>query len=135
MEKYELKEDIRLVCERASSFPEDIMGAHQRLHSKITHGTGRKYFGISHPDPMGKIMYFAAVEELEADEAKKAGFETVILKKGTYISINVPDYMNNPIAIGQSFQKLITVPGIDPEGWCVEMYESKSDVRCMVRLQ
>ncbi len=135
MEKYELQEDLHLLCERASSFPADIMGAHQRLHGKITPGQERKYYGLSRPDSDGSINYYAAVEELESDDAKKAGLEALTLKKGLYLSIQVPNYMEKPAAIGEAFRQLIAGPDIDPQGWCLEWYESKNDVRCMVRLK
>lgn len=36
--------------------------------------------------------------------------------------------------IGNAFEKLLSQPGLDPEGYCVEWYFNDKDIRCMVRL-
>ena len=135
MEKYTLDNDISLLCVRAASFPDGIMAAHQQLHSLIPFSTQRKYFGISFPDATGTIIYKAAAEELINDEAAEKGLETFILKKGEYNSIVISNYMDDLPAIGNAFKELLAIPGIDPEGACVEWYLSKTDVQCMVRLK
>jgi len=42
--------------------------------------------------------------------------------------------MKNIPAIGETFQKIIADPRIDPQGVCVEWYFNNKDVRCMVRM-
>jgi predicted transcriptional regulator YdeE len=134
MNNYIIDKDITLMYVKASSFPDGVMAAHQQLHASIPLNTERKYYGISYPDQSGDIIYKAAAEEMHAGEAAQKGLETFIVKKGAYASIIVPDYMNENSAIGEAFQKLLKHPQLDPQGFCLEWYLSKTDVQCMVPL-
>lgn len=135
MEKYTLDKDITLFYVTAVSFPGGVLAAHQQLHALIPFSTQRKYFGISFPDATGTIIYKAAAEELIEGEGKEKGLETFLLKKGEYNSILIHNYMDDIPAIGKAFKELLAIPGIDPEGACVEWYLSNKDVQCMVRLK
>jgi hypothetical protein len=126
--------DIKVLYEQAASFPDGVKEAHEKLHSLFPFSTQRKYFGISRPENR-VIVYKAAVEEIAEGEAEKFGLPTMILKKGNYISIIIHDFMKDIPAIGRTFQQLLSHPGIDPEGYCVEWYFNMKDVRCMVRLK
>lgn len=133
METYHMKNDIKLFCVAAKSFPDGIMEAHEKLHSLIPFSQNRKYFGISHP-VNGVIVYKAAAEELHDGEAEKLECETFVLKRGAYVSAVIQDYANNLQQIDKTFQKFIARADIDPNGCCVEWYINEKDVRCMVRL-
>src|SRR5262245_25508255 len=84
-EKYRLDRDIQIICITASSFPEGVSAAHQKLHSLLPID-GRKFYGISHPDRNGNIIYKAAAEEMHSDEGGKLGLETFTIKKGIFTS-------------------------------------------------
>lgn len=118
----------------ASSFPNGVLAAHQKLHSLIPFSTDRKYFGVSRPEN-GAIVYKAAAEEKEPGEAEKLNLETLILKKGRYIGLTIHDYMKDIPAIEKTFNLLTSQPDIDPQGYCVEEYISQNDMLCMVRLK
>jgi hypothetical protein len=135
MEEYQLLNDISAMYITASSFPEGVLAAHQQLHSLVpmSETPERKYFGISFPNQDGTIIYKAAAEELADGEAEKLGLETYLIKKGKYISIDIPDFMKDVSGIGNAFQELLTDPRIDHNGACVEWYID-ADVKCMVRL-
>lgn len=133
METIQLENDIPVLFIPASSFPEGITAAHEKLHKLISSFEKRKYFGISRPEN-GSIIYRAAVEELYEGEAEKFQVEKLILRKGEYISIILKNYHENIQNIEVAFEKLIHYPGIDPEGYCVEWYYNERDMRCMVRL-
>ncbi len=133
METTTLDNDIRVFYVTAESFPDGITDAHHRLHELIPLSKNRKYFGISRPEN-GVIVYRAAAEELEKGEGEKLKCKTLILKKGKYISLTVSDFEKDIPSIGISFQKLLSQPDIDPEGYCVEWYSNDRDVKCMVRL-
>jgi hypothetical protein len=135
MENYILKEDISLICVTATSFPDGVLAAHEKLHKLFPFSKDRKYYGLSRPNEQHVIIYKAAVEELSAGEAEKLKLEKFILKKGEYISINIINYMEDIPAIGKAFQELLTDPRIDPNGICVEWYVNEKDVKCMIRLQ
>ena len=110
------------------------MEAHRQLHTIVPFSNDRKYFGISRPEN-GVIAYKAAAEEVALGEAEKYKCDTLVLKKGKYISTIIHDYMRKPSGIGDTFRELLAVPNIDPEGYCIEWYLSQKDVQCMVRLK
>jgi hypothetical protein len=141
MENYQLDKDIRTICVTASSFPDGVMAAHDKIHSLVTVSAGSTYFGISRPDRTGKIIYKAAVDEQhvspdvqKTNEYEKQGFEPFLIPKGTYTSIYIPDFMKDVQQIGQAFRQLLAEPSIDQNGFCLEMYVGDKDVRCMIRL-
>lgn len=134
MDKYLLEKDIKVFYVTAESFPDGIQASYKKLQAMLPEKDTRKFFGLSSPDKTGKIIYKAAVEESYEGEGKKLECDEFTIKKGEYLSVVIKDFMENIPAIGEAFQKLITDPGIDPEGLCVEMYEGK-DVRCIVKLK
>jgi hypothetical protein len=134
METTTFESDIKVFYITARSFPDGILEAHQMLHSLIPFSKDRKYFGISRPKK-GVIVYKAAAEEISDGEAEKLNCDTLVLKKGNYISLIINDFMKDIPAIGKAFQKLLQEPGLDPQGYCVEWYFNDKDVKCMIRLK
>ena len=134
METTMVDKDIKVFYITATSFPQGILGAHEKLHSLIPFSTERKYFGVSRPEN-GAIVYRAAAEEINEGEAERLQCETLVLKKGSYISLILNDYMKDLPAIERTFKQLLSHPGIDPQGYCVEWYLNNKDVKCMVRLK
>ncbi|HEY8400773.1 MAG TPA: transcriptional regulator [Cytophagaceae bacterium] len=135
MDTITLEKSIKVFYKTASSFPEGVLAAHQSLHALIPYSRDRNYFGISRPENGGGIVYKAAAEEKYPGEGEKLNCETMVIEQGKYLAIDVPDFMKNISAIEKAFTQLISQPGIDPEGYCVEWYINDTDVRCMVRLQ
>ena len=134
MEIFNLENDIKVFCVTADSFPAGVKQAHETLHSKLPTTEGRKSFGLSWGAANGSITYKAAVEEAYDGEAEALDCETFIIKKGRYISEFIPNFWSDMSAIGRTFKELLAYPGIDPKGYCLEMYVSEKDVRCMVPL-
>jgi hypothetical protein len=135
MEKHYLDKDIKVFYVRASSFPDGIKPAYEKLHSLIKSPAGRRFFGISYPEGPGKIIYKAAVEESYPGEAEELGCETFVIRKGEYTSIYIKDFMKDVTAIGKAFSQLLNDPGIDPNGYCLEIYEGMDNVQCLVPLK
>ncbi|MBO9703365.1 MAG: transcriptional regulator [Sporocytophaga sp.] len=135
MEKIKFDKDIKVFYVNAKSFPEGIQEAHQKLHSLITFSKDRKYFGVSRPEQGGEIVYRAAAEELESGEAEKLHLETLVLKKGEYVSITIKDFAKDIMSIDRAFKELLALPDLDPQGYCVEWYYNEKDVNCMIRLK
>lgn len=133
MEIFDLNEDIKVFCITATSFPDGILDAHERLHGIIPFSIDRKYFGISRPEN-NLIIYKAAVEELP-NESRKYDLEPFLIKKGKYISTVVENYAKEPQDIRTAFEKLTSYSGIESDGYCIEWYINDSDVRCMIRLE
>jgi hypothetical protein len=135
METYFLKDDIKLLCVNATSFPEGIEGAHQELHKLLSSTDNRKVFGISRPDGNRKIIYKAGVEEAFVGEGEQLRLETFVLKKGEYKGARIVNYPDHLESITKTFEKILKDPKIDPQGCCVEMYLNEKDLQCMVRLE
>jgi predicted transcriptional regulator YdeE len=133
METTIIDSDIKVFYTTATSFPEGILAAHQQLHALVPFSTDRKYFGISRPEN-GVIVYKAAAEEINSGEAEKYHCDTMVLKKGTYVSRTIHNYMKDIPAIGNTFQELLETPSLDPNGYCVEWYINDKDVICMIPL-
>ena len=135
MEPYFLNTDINVLCVTASSFPQGITAAFDKLNSLIQSPEPRRIFGISYGNGINNITYKAAAEEKSAHEAEQLGCERFTIKKGEYISMYITDFMKNIPAMGQAFREMCMDKRIDSKGYCVEMYlNNNKDVLCMVRL-
>jgi hypothetical protein len=135
MKPYFLNSDINVLCVTASSFPDGIMAAFNKLNSLVDTPGSRKVFGISYGDGNKNIIYKAALEENSADEATRLGCERFTIRKGEYVSEYIEDFMKNIPAMGQAFQEMCKDKRIDSNGYCIEMYlNNNKDVLCMVRL-
>lgn len=133
METIQIPEDITVFCKTADAFPEGITTAHEQLHAIAPFTENRHYFGLSRPEN-GEIVYKAAAEEKYPGEGHALKCETLVIKKGRYLAIDVPDYLNHPEHIGKAFEKLTDQPGIDPQGYCVERYLNNREMQCLIRL-
>ncbi len=110
------------------------MAAHKKLHALVPFSTERKYLGLSRLEN-GTITYKVAAEEMEEGEAEKLHGNTLLIKRGNYITITIHDYMNSMQRFQQAFQELTSQSGLDSDGYCVEWYLSRKEVKCMVRLK
>jgi hypothetical protein len=134
METMIVEKDIKLLYITAKSFPAGILEAHNTLHKVVPYSPDRRYFGVSRPEN-GSIIYRAAVEDKNVEEAAKSNCGMLVLEKGNYICMTIKDYMKGVQAIEKAFNQLLSHPDIDPQGYCVEWYISDKDVKCMVRLK
>lgn len=136
MEKITIEKDIKVLCLRAMSFPDDMIETHRKLRMLFLFNGKRQYFGLSHLDhDKEKILYRAAAEELEEDEVERLHCESFTIKSGEYASITIPDFMKDISAVGKVFAELLRSPNVDPEAYCLEWYLNDTDVRCMVPLK
>ena len=135
MEEITLNEDIKILYVTAKSFPQGIQEATDKLHKIIPFSANRNYFGVSRPENGGAIVYRAAAEEKEKGEAEKLNCDTLVLRKGKYVSLTVNDFRKDILSIGRAFEELLKQPNLDPQGYCVEWYApDKESVKCMIRL-
>ena len=121
MQEYTVEKDIQLCCETVPDFPMGISTAFRKLEEALPEVKKRTFYGVSHGKP-GGIIYKAAVEAVDANEANQYGFEPFAVKRG------------NEQAIGQTFSEILANYDIDPTGACIEVYTGE-DVRCMVSLR
>ncbi len=134
MESVIIEKDIPVFYVTAASFPAGVQAAHEALHALVPFSTGRKYYGVSRPENNTGIVYRAAAEELYEGEGAEYGCETLILKNGRYLSITLHDYLSDVQSIGKAFQQILSQPGLDPHGYCVEYYINDKEMQCMVRM-
>lgn len=135
METVRIENDIRVFYITAESFPAGVLDAHNTLHALVPFSRRRKYFGISRPENSGDIVYRAGTEETRLNEGREYNCDTLILRKGNYITLPVTDFRDEPQRIEHAFQILLTHPDLDPQGYCVEWYlNDREEVKCMIRL-
>lgn len=135
MEKYEQKEDVSLICLRATSFPEGIMDAFNKLQDSLPNCSERTWYGISKPNEQGEIIYKAAVTELSDLEAQDTGFESFTVTKGVYLTEEIKNWRENMQMIGETFNKLLQDPQLDMTSSCIERYTAEDAILCMVKLK
>lgn len=129
-----LENDVAVLCVAAESFPEGIQPAFKELKKRIPVNDARKPYGISKPERDGTITYRAGVEEAFAGEAERSGCDRFVLKKGTYLCRTVTQWQAKIETLGKIFGELICDPRLDPASPCVEIYQSRTELICMVRI-
>ena len=134
MAEYYIDRDIKVFYVTATSFPEGVGGAFQKLISFLPKPNERLLYGISYPNEKGIINYKAAVEESFPGEGEQNGCETFVIKKGKYWTELLPDWRKDESSVGKTFQKLLKHPDLDKSGYCLEIYPNEKDVRCLVPL-
>src|SRR5205085_7028395 len=92
VEIYHLKNDIKVFCETAKSFPDGIQEAFITLE-KMLSKEGRTFYGISYKGKDGKIIYKAAVSENFEGEGEEYGFEPLTISRGKYLTETLKDWM------------------------------------------
>ena len=135
MKPYTLETDVPLICMPAPLFPEEVLETHQCLHSLVPGMDNRRFFGLSWFNAQKEVVYWAAVEELRAQEAESLGCRPFVLPKGPYMSILIKDFKKDIPAIGQAFTQLMALPETGEDSICVEYYPNMSDVLCLVKLR
>lgn len=133
MEEMTLANDITVFYVTAKSFPHCVLQAHQEVRRLAGTTGNRRFFGLSRPEN-GVIIYKAGAEEITAGEAEALNCDTVVIKKGRYISKTINGFKNDVPAIEKTFREMVSHPDLDLNGYCIEWYLNDDDVKCMVRL-
>ena len=128
-----MTEDIHVHCITASSFPDGVQEAHKALRSLLNDKIHYQYFGLSWPDRNDGLIYKAAAEESQEGELAKHSLEKMVILKGSYLFIDLVDFMKDLTAFGRTFQELIHDDRVDPNGFCIEWYLNENLCRCMVK--
>lgn len=131
MDSFTFQQDVPVVCVTATSFPEGIKEAFDKLSSALPQNERRIFYGISYPYD-GKIIYKAAAGIMGDDNI--AGMETFTIRNGPYNSFYIANFMENPDSIKKAFELLLEQHEVDPNGYCLEWYVNEHDVKCMVPL-
>ena len=90
--------------------------------------------GSSNADLVLRDAGESSAEQLEDGEAKKLGLPTMTISKGNYYCIEIKNYSANMMIVGKAFEKILSQPDIDSNGFCLEIYAEDTDiVKCLVR--
>src|ERR1700712_3430863 len=135
MDKFIIEEAITAIYVKAETFPLGVGGAFKKLHELISEPDKRQLYGISNPENGGGIIYRAAAAEAYPGEGKENGFDTFVIRAGTYISLYLTDWRKDESSVGKAFRQLLSYPGINPKGYCLEIYKGDKDVHCLVSLK
>lgn len=133
MQAYRLHQDVRVLCEEATSFPKGIKGAFDTLHSKVDMGQ-RHIFGISKPYK-GMIRYRAAATENFDGEGTRLGLPTFTIVQGNYLGETLLNWQSNEMMIMSIFNRLIADKRLDGSAHCIEWYKSPTELLCLVLMK
>lgn len=134
METKIIQEDTIVFFIEASSFPEGIGIAFQKLFSTFPSTEKRNVFGISRPEN-GKIVYKAAAELISSDDRSNLNLPSLVIEKGEYYFTLVKNFRNDINSISKAFMKITSLPNIDPNGYYIEWYQDENDVLCLVKIK
>ena len=134
MDKFVIEEAITVIYVKAETFPMGVGGAFKKLHALLSEPDKRQLYGISNPENGRGIIYRAAAAEAYPGEGKENGFDTFLIREGTYIGLYLADWKKDESGVGKAFGQLLSYPGIDPKGYCLEIYVGDKDIHCLVPL-
>lgn len=133
METYTLKQDVKVFCVEAESFPKGIKAAFDKLNT-VTGMEGRSIFGISKPYN-GSIRYRAAAAENFEGEGTLLGYPTFTIEAGNYLGETLNNWQQNEMLIMSIFNRLIADKRLDGSAHCVEWYKNDTDLLCLVLMK
>ena len=132
MEKYHLKDDIKVFGIEVKTFPSGIGEAFKTLAEMITEGYNRSYYGISQMSSEG-IIYKAAAEENYEYEAEKYNCDRFMIEKGEYLIVTVKDWRKKIHSLKDVFTQIMHDNQYDDTKPCVEWYKNDDEILCMVK--
>lgn len=129
------EQDIPVMIVPASSFPDGVKAAHEKLHQAFPYDKKRRYFGISWGGENDQIIYKAAISMESTDEPRRFGFDTFVIRKGKYASKQLSDWKKDTHLIGAAFRDMLKDPRLDPDGYCLEEYGYGQEMTCRIKLR
>lgn len=135
MEEYMIAQDLPVVCFKATSFPMGVAAAYTKMHEAIPAATSCVNYGISHGGKDGGITYMAAVAEQDAGVNAASAEAKFTIKAGRYAREVLRDFKGKEYLFAQTFEALLKHPEVDPQGYCVEIYQEENEAICLVKLQ
>jgi predicted transcriptional regulator YdeE len=80
-----------------------------------------------------KIIYIAAVEEKDKDEAKKYNCERYTILKGEYLTVAITHWRTKLESIKEVFHEMMKSSVADLRQPCIEWYRNDEDMECMLK--
>ena len=135
METYNLKNDLKVFGKEVPTFPRGVSDAFHQLITIIPDGSNRAYYGLSHMDETGKIIYKAAAEEKYAGEAEKYNCDRYIIEKGEYLAVTLADWRGKTDCIKDMFHDMMEDDRADKTKEVVEWYKTDTEMLCLVKMR
>ncbi len=118
IEKYNLKDDIKVFGVEVKNFPEGIGEAFDKLVNMLAEGFERSFYGISEITEKG-FIYKAAAEEKYKGEAEKYHCESYGIEKGEYLTATLKDWRKKTDLIKDIFYEMMQdTPGSQNKALC-----------------
>jgi predicted transcriptional regulator YdeE len=135
METYDLKNDLKVFGKEVKTFPLGVKEAFGALLDTIPEGFKRSYYGLSHMDDKGKMVYLATAEEKYEGEAEKYNCERYIVEKGEYLAVPVNDWLKKIDCIKDVFHDMMEDDRADKTKPVVEWYKTETEMLCLVKIK
>ena len=124
-----IESDIPVLYKDVPTFPLGIKDAFDELYS---HFAGRHFYGISHMDDAGNVIYKAAAAG-SAVEAAQYGYDAFTIPAGDWLAEKVTDWMSKIDSFKDIFGQLMQDARYDPTVDCVEWYIDDVEMLIMVK--
>ncbi len=134
MEKYNLKDDVKVFGTTVKTFPAGVGEAFDSLVKMIPGGFNRPYYGIAEMNG-SKMNYYATALETFDGEAEKYHCEEHIIEKGDYLGETVKDWRNKTDCIKDVFKDILRDGRVDATKPAVEWYKDNEEMVCMVKMK
>jgi len=134
METYHIPQNITVIGNQVKTFPNGIGEAFHELINVLPDGHSRVYYGISWCIG-NKIIYIAATEQKNEDEAKQYNCETYTIEKGDYLCIPVFDWQSKTATIKHVFEEIMKDARADSHSPAIEIYKNDKEMLCLVAVK
>jgi len=135
METVEIKHDLKVAGLQLQHFPEGISELFDELMSRLPGDYDRSYYGISHMNKDGEMIYRAAAETLKPDEAQQLKLNEYTIEGGRYLCVKLLDWRKNLQKINSIFGDILKDPRTDHQKPCIEWYKNEQEMLCMVKMK
>ncbi|CAG4998186.1 hypothetical protein DYBT9275_01948 [Dyadobacter sp. CECT 9275] len=144
-QEFEIREDIRVMCVSADSFPGGIADAYSGLEKVLTgkmslpadgwreHLEAYEVYGMAKME-QGKMVYKACAGERFPGEGQSTRLPMDVIPAGKYLCVSLLNWQEKKASIAAIFDQLFASPEASKTvGICVEYYKSPEEVLLMVR--
>lgn len=123
--------DLRLVVNRAETFPDGIKGAWERLEAPLASLKGRKFYGLTFTEG-DEVVYYAGLEPIDDDEIATLGFPLLTVKGGQYARSKLHNWTEHADKISEIIRAMLQQFGTDPIRPTIEYYRSQTELHLLV---
>ena len=123
--------DLKLMYVQASSFPDGIQDAWDKLEKTLDTMKGRKFYGTSHYEN-GKMIYRACVIPVDDAEVLKLGLKTFTVPPGEYAAAKLMNWSSQIQKIREIFTELNNNYSANPDLPNIEFYKSSKELILML---